>query len=186
MCPQQQHGPSSDKSPSEPRTEQSSSTGGKVTPAGPTEQPGAKTGSSSSTDELTQLRLYVRTLGHGLMLMVRSITVGPDLYQLLGSVYGLLQQGENAISTVLDDVEKGTPVQIPPPEVANLPAWPSNLQNAPSVMEDVWGILQPWMGKLVAQLPGSSPGEQALKLWAVNCMANWQTLAKSIERIVAG
>jgi hypothetical protein len=105
---------------------------------------------------------------------------------LLKTAYDLLRDGQLAILEVQADIAANKPVTIPAAVVPVLPEWPTTPAAAPSLMEDVGGMLQPWAGLLVNELPGNTPGEKALKLWAANILNQWQTLTTDIQNVVNG
>jgi hypothetical protein len=150
-------------------------------PSGSTTPPAQDAGANGTTS-LDNLLLAVRTVGNGLQRASDGIT-NDRLYDTLGAVHRLLEDGQDAITKVQAEIAAHEPVVVVMPDPPVMPAW--RPRTSPhSYLQDVWRLLEPFLDRVVARLPGNSPGEQALRQWAVNCLAHWEPLVEQIGKLL--
>jgi hypothetical protein len=156
-------------------------------PSAPGASPSPEAGApADGAESLETMLSVVHTAAEAVLIMGTRSEIQARLSNVLKSVYDLLGDGQRAIMEVQADIAAGRPVTVPPAVVPALPDWPTDPSAAPSLMQDVWSLVQPWASRLVVALPGQTPGEEALKAWAASVMSNWQVLSADIENVVNG
>lgn len=143
-------------------------------------RPGAA--GATGTKSLDNLLLAVITIGNGLQLAGNGIK-DDQVYDAVGAVHKLLEDGQDAITKVQGEIAAGEPVVVSMPDPPVMPKW--RRHNSPhSYLQDVWNLLEPFLDKAVSKLPANSPGEQALQQWAVNCLQHWEPLVENIGKLL--